>query len=545
MSANSRERENHKFSTRRILLFAFALLVWLFFLFRALQVFTIGSVHVTMFNSDGAIPVLMANENRPLTLFDTYYYGQDRSGAWPYLIERSLHRVTNHHWSNRELFRLQTIWLFLGVLLLAIMNSRDGVTVGLLCLLPLCLHVTARHNLYELGQPYAWQITALIISWWGLRHLCDYCFGLVKSNREKVMGVAWSGLAFWFALLAVLSSTVSGPILFFLLVLEVWRSIHKTISRDQALESFGKRLLLVALPIASAVMVELLLRGLYHRYSRKHFGYDFRTPIALDRGHLTENLVNQWERFSNSPWWLLSLLPLLVFAAMSARYIYLLKGNKDKLRSSLLNLFLEDRAILVIGTFGIGLINFLITVLITHVRANAYGERYLTLSYIFISFSGLLTLPLLAGRIKKYRRLSSPAIAIASLVFLFLKFPAAVIDPFYQALNQTALNLSQKAPSRVLLGGYWETYVFAALDPQNSIIPVPAEVQMVRTPWTIEALKQSDEVIVEHRSRTLGSAESPAPYLVQYGTPLRLVIPRWYVNGDYAFSVYKNEARQP
>jgi hypothetical protein len=549
MSANSPASERRVLLSRKNLLLACAFLIWLLFLLRAMQVFTVGSAHVTMFNSDSAIVVLMANENRPATVYNTYYYGQDRFGAWPFLIAQVIHRAFNYHWTNRALFIVQTIWLFIGALLLSTISGRVDVRVGLLFLLPLCLHPTARENLFDLSQPYAWQTTALIFSWWSLRRFCEYCFGPQENNRLKVKRTAWGLLTFWLALLAVLSSAVSGPALFFLLVLEILRSIYKTGGeRDFKKVDFkrlGKQFLLVALPVASAVAVEFLLRVNYHHYSRKHFGNDNRTAAHLDWGHLIENLSNQWTRFSNSPWWLLGLLPLLLFAVSGAFYIYLLKSNKGKLRSSLRALFLEDNFILVAGTFAIGSINFIITVLVSHIRLNDYSQRYLTPSYLFISFSGLLTLLLLAGRTKRHSRSLQSAIAVACLAFLLFKFPPAVINPFYTRLTQTASSLSQKASGSVLLGGYWETYVFAALDPNGSIVPVPAEGESLRTPWTIEALKQADQVIVEHRPPSLGGPEAPAPYLVQYGIPLRLITPGWYVNGEYNFSVYKNEARQP
>jgi hypothetical protein len=549
MSTNSPAREHRALLTRKNLLLACALLIWLLFLLRATQVFTIGSAHVTMFNSDSAIVVLMANENRPTTVYNTYYYGQDRFGAWPFLIAQLIHRTTNYHWTNHAILIIQTIWLFIGALLLSTMSRRVDVVVGLLFLLPLCLHVTARQNLFDLSQPYAWQITALILSWWSLRRFCEYCFGLVENNRRKAKRIAWGGLTFWFALLAVLSSTVSGPVLFFLLAIEVLRLIYKVGGeqdfRKLDFKKLCKQSLQVALPVASAVAVEFLLRVNYHHYSRKHFGIDNKTGAHFDWGHLVENFSNQWTRFSNSPWWLLSLLPLLLLAVPGASYFYLRKSKKESLRSYLRAFSLEDNAILVVGTFGIGLINFIITVLLSHIRINDYNERYLTLSYLFISFSGLLTLLLLAGKVKRYSRPLQTAIAVASLAFLLFKFPTVVIDPFYIKLTETASNLSQKASGSVLLGGYWETYVFAALDPNGSIVPLPSEGESLRTPWTIEALKQADQVIIEHRPPSLGGPQAPAPYLVQYGIPLRLVTPGWYVNGEYNFSVYKNEARQP
>jgi hypothetical protein len=549
MSANPPTPLKRLLSDKRILLFALAFLIWLIILIRAVEVFTVGSPHVIMFHSDSAIVLLMANEDRPATAYNIYFYGQDRFGAWPFLLAQFIHRVTGHYWSQRALFIFQTIWLFTGALLFSTLNGRrEDVWIGLFYLLPLCLHIRARQTLFDLSQPYAWQTTALIFSWWCLRRFCEYCFPQVDDNNSKVRKRVWGALVFWFSLLAILSSTVSTPILIFLIMLEVTRAVHNA-QGFRSLKSIGRKLLQVALPIAAAAMTEFLLRVSYHRYSLKHFGHDNRTTIVLDRGHLIDNLSNQWTRFADSPWWLLALLPLLVFAVLSARYIYLHKGDREKLLGNLRKLFLEDTAVLVIGTFGIGLISFIITVLVSHVRANDYSERYLAVSYLFISLSGLLTLWLLAGKVKKYRLAAASALAFAGLLFLFISFPPAMINPQYLTLQETARHLSQEAPGNVLLGGYWETYVFAALDAKHAIVPIPAEGESMRTPWTTEALKRADQVIVEHHrkemSERLGGPLAPPPQLVQYGETLRLVTPRWYVNGEYVFSIYRHETQQP
>jgi hypothetical protein len=571
MSTFRRASGHHVFPHGRLLLLAFALLVWSFFLVRATQVFTFSSTHVGIYTSDSAIPILMANQDQRLNTFDTYFYGQDRFGAWPFMIPQIIHRATGYHWSSRAIFIMQTVWLFVGALLLAMMSRRIDVIVGLLYLLPLCLHARVVEFVFALSQTYAWQVTALIFSWWSLRRFVECRFLLPTSDHHVITTITWGLLTFWFALLAIQSSPVSWPVLFFLATLEVLRSLYKS-RRSGAVKSVHEervdhtnsrqwpsrlyvRVLQVALPIAAAVVTEILLKSHYHANSLKRFGNDFRTPVALDTGHLTENLLVQWNQFRESPWWLLAFLPLLAFAVLSARNIYLFRRDKKKLRESLQKLFLEDDAILVIATFGIGVINFTLTVLVSHTRIMQYATTYLTLSFLFISFSGLLALLLTARRMKSYGRALSYAIGLAALALLLLRFPKVEINPQYPPLMKTAADLSQTAPSRVLLGGFWETYVFAGLDPNGVIIPVPAEGQYVRIPWTIEDMRRSDLVIVEHglvfeRSRNipcpdLGTAENPKPYLVQYGVPLRLVTPRWYVHDGYVFSVYKNEARQP
>ncbi|MDQ3821568.1 MAG: hypothetical protein M3362_28350 [Acidobacteriota bacterium] len=541
MSTDLSVSEKLTLSKRRVLLFILAFSIWSFFLVRSIQVFPPGSAHVTGFNSDSAIPVLMSNENRPATAYNTYYYGQDRFGAWPFLIAQLVHRTAGYHWSNRALFILQALWLFVCALLFATMNRSDeGLLAGLLFLLPLCLHPTARQNLFDLSQPYAWQTTALVFSWWCLRRFCEHCFGPAGKNQAKLRHVLWGVLTFWFALLATLSNAVSGPILFFLLVLEVSRALHKA-GGGRSLKGTVKRILQAAIPVSSGVVAELLLRMNYHSYSLRHFGTDNRTFIALDRGHLAENFVNQWTRFCNSPWWLLALLPVLALAALSIRYIRSHKVDGKSLRGSLGNLFLKDNALLVIATLGIGVISFIVTVMVSHVRENDYSERFLTLSYLFISFSGLLTLLMLADETKRGGRLIPATVAVACLLLLLFKFPSAETDHQYLTMRETALTLSERAPGAVLLGGYWHTYVFAALDPSSSIVPVPAEGESLRTPWTVKALKESDQVIVENQLPALGGPNAPAPHLVQYGTRLRLIVPRWYVNGEFTFSLYEKE----
>src|SRR3981081_2993202 len=46
-----------------------------------------GTFNVAGFGSDSAIPVLMAND-RHWDLFQCFFYGQDRFGAWPFLLIR-------------------------------------------------------------------------------------------------------------------------------------------------------------------------------------------------------------------------------------------------------------------------------------------------------------------------------------------------------------------------------------------------------------------------------------------------------------------------
>ena len=88
------------------------------------------------------------------------------------------------------------------------------------------------------------------------------------------------------------------------------------------------------------------------------------------------------------------------------------------------------------------------------------------------------------------------------------RFPAKLIDPTYTPLKQVATTLAQRAPGACVLGGYWDTYVLAGLQTQGTIIPVPAEDQYVRTPWTPQLMRAAREVlVVQHDYQNFGGRE--------------------------------------
>ena len=63
-------------------------------------------------HSDSAIPILMANDDRPVTLFDYYYYASDRWGGWPLMTAKVLHQSTGLRWTDQSLHYVRTIWIF-------------------------------------------------------------------------------------------------------------------------------------------------------------------------------------------------------------------------------------------------------------------------------------------------------------------------------------------------------------------------------------------------------------------------------------------------
>lgn len=558
---------NPKF-LKRTLFAALALIVWSLVLWRALIVLGPDSNYVSSLNSDTGIILMMANERRPVTAFSLYYYGQDRFGAWPFLIENFAGRTFNYYWTERGLYFVQTIWLFLGALMLAkLSRRRDALAVGLAFLIALCLHPIGARFIFDINQPYAWQLTALFAAWWSLRQMLAH-LSVVWHTGDELAAVRllprlaqassyyWSFITLVCSLLAIWMSVVSAPMLLIILFLEAWRARSMNTTERNLRSKLAHYLAWGGLPIATATLAELLMRMNYHRYSLKRYGSDYRTSFALDTGHLAENLRVQLHNFaetSGTVWLLIALLPPVIFSLRIAR-AWLFKHSASRRDGAHLRHVFEndDGTLLVIAAYAFATLNFAVNVLMKHVRLNIYAYRYLAPTYLFFSFSGLLTLYLILRQLKElpFKRSARVkgwivnALLISGVAWLALLFPVENRSDVSSKVKEAAQALAGKAPHGILLGDYWSTYIFAGLERENALTPVPFEGEVNRTPWTPLMLK--DAVYVEVASRRHGASGTiahPAARIEQHGVTLRLVDPRWYDNGDYAFSTYRNEAK--
>jgi len=228
-----------------------------------------------------------------------------------------------------------------------------------------------------------------------------------------------------------------------------------------------------------------------------------------------------------------------------------------KLRSTTRTIFTSglrlDLAILISGCAFAALLNFAFTVPFTWVRLNGYGPRYLAQTHMFGAFAGLLMLTFLLSLVSvvyQRRKVILASVAFVFALIVFIRFPPAYPASDYRTLQGIARRLSEKSERRLLLGGYWDTYVFSALTDPGRIIPLPAENQLLRTPWTARQLHDVDEVVVvQHVFPATGEVETPLPYtdfgteppqlITQYGVTLHLAVPRWFEQNGYSFSLYR------
>jgi hypothetical protein len=506
------------------------LVVWLFFLIWAFRVLGPDSIY-TNYHSDGAIPILMANDDRPITVFDTYYYAADRWGGWPLLLAKAVHLNFGLHWSDQSLHYVRTVWLFFGLLVLAALNARAAPAVLVSALIVLCLEPTPRRLMFDLSQLYPWQLPTLLLAWFCLRRLL-----------VRVHGILWGAGFYVGAFFAIWSSVAAGPLLAVLLTLEALRSyfiFRKTKRR------IGVALVLLLAAIAS----EFLLKKNYHRHSLKHYGHDFKTPMAIDFGHLYENLLANWHNMVQFKMFSLIVVALCFVIGTVGLLLCARIFDKGSLLTRVISFFEDETLTMIVALTAMAAMNFLLIMSIDHVRKNFYDVRFHALTYLFAATAGLLAI-YLGIRICADRfgvtRYVIPLVVACAFILLAIEFPRHSLSERYKLDHETALVLAQKAPGSMLVGGYWQTYVFAGLQPTNTMTPLPVEGELNRIPWTRAMLHDSRQVVLEYRKTGVVPEDSlPPNELRQYGDLLRLQDAGFYENGPYGFALYVNEGSKP
>ncbi len=403
----------------RWLVLALGLLAWTTFVIRSYQVFGPDSVYVQPFNSDSALPVLMANDDK-IDLFRTYNYGQDQIGSWPFMTGQIVHRKTGYVWTPRSVFLAQVIWLACSVLLVAILCRGYGPLVGLFVAVLFALHPVVRHYFFVLNQRNAWQCTTLILAWFSLRQVSDR---VAKDGSRSLLMILLLSL---FSFLAIWLSTLSGPLLLAIAAIELFR-LRMLAESNSMRRSLRQCVAILFLPILGAIAAEALLKAAYHRHALKHFGTDFKTPTEFDWGNLLANLGQLWQVFTSQPWWPLALWGML--ASLVALGYLLIAAFARQLNRDSNGRVVADLLAMIAGCGVMAWGSSIIAVLFTWVRLNSYGPRYLAQTHMFGSLAGLCTIVLL-GRLFVGRQAEGTLIIGPIFVVVMLLLPGAVMSGF-------------------------------------------------------------------------------------------------------------------
>jgi hypothetical protein len=433
------------------------------------------------------------------------------------------------------LFVLHASWVLLGVVVAGALSRRDRYAIPLIYLLVLCLHSESRYLFFELGQIYGWIATSLLLAWLGLRRLFD----LEAQPGWWKWPVRAGLLAAPF--LALLSSFTSVPYLAALLGLEALRGWLKRPAgaRWQLGLAWAVGL------FAAALLVERSVRRLHNEYSLEHLQQGMGWQPALDRGFLVQNARRHLDSLAAMSWFPLYAMAALVPVVLLGWCLWRVARRRDAGLASVRPLLGDDGVLFAVGAVGIAALNLALVVLVDHVRASHYDTRFLSIAYQFAPTGALMALYLTVERgLGRRQPRTGAALVAGALLVLFLAMPERRPSPQYETVKRIATDLARKAPGGVLVGGYWETYVFASLQPRDTMTPVPLASN--RTPWTVGALADAAEVIVEYRAtRLVGASGGPPERFAPYGHSLRLKDASWHVDGGYAFALYVKPGRFP
>jgi len=501
-----------------------ALLCW-----RAAPLFDPASRYVNPFSSDSAIPVLMARGSLH-GLFGAYYWGQDRFGSWPFLIGSGWRALTGWSWTPERLALVQQAWLLLGAVVLGSMKPVGSVAASAF-VSALVLHPAVRGTVFSTGQPYAWQLTALILSWFLVRQLL--------SGKRISWAVAPCGLAIF---LAIWSSPISSVLLLGIIAIETYRS-RELSRRTETTRQLGLRVALAITLLVVSVGAEVLLRLAYHRAAWNTFGDSYETVWRGDRGHFQDNALKLVRvAFDDARW-----LPLL--ALVGAAILGVLAVRQRKSQQTDGAELARESFFLASGCAFMALANFLICVGARHVRLNDYSDRYLCLTYIFLDMTVWISwigIALWVVQRARSARLFPPALALLTLIFTFFWIPVPARNPQYDQLRMVAQSIATQGHS-VLLGEYWSVYQLAALSSPDALIPVtPEDEKGPRTPFNVPFLIQAREVRVLHKGgHFLDFDGRPLQRFSQYGVLLEWLGPAVPQSSNALVSVYRNRGAGP
>ena len=479
------------------------------------------------FSSDVAIPVLMVRA-REWSFFDVYFWGQDRLGSWHLLLMRAACQIRGCAFYHAELHLWAVVWLLCGIAVLSRLAGTWRFAAAGLFAAVLVGNFDSRAILFDASQPYLWQLTAMLLAWWGMRRLAEGPGAPGAARWRLRAGTAFAAfLAHW-------TSPVSGPLLLIVAGIEAVRGRAVDGAAGRSVLRRGSE---GALAVCVAVAGELALRLLYYSpLFRQPF---YATSFAIDWGHLGGNALKVLRTLAAS-----GSFPLLVVgtagAGVAAVLLWRARGGRRRSRER----WPLDGAALVLAFWALAAAQVPMLILVRHVRLGLFLPRYFTLVYVFGALAGLLALAWAAASVaaRKHRWREALALAgAAGVAVAVLHVPS--VNRGVDVPTRVAARLEALAPGVPLLGGFWTTYAFAARQrPETMLIPVPCEGRSVYAPWWLPNLRSAPHAVVAWTQECdgFGTRGTPAPWILQHGTLLRLSRPHLAEGAGVNFSLYDN-----
>ncbi|HBS07039.1 MAG TPA: hypothetical protein DEA96_18855 [Leptospiraceae bacterium] len=481
------------------------------FLFRAPSYAPDTEFIIGGFSSDTGIPVLMSNSDY-FSPFSLYYWGQDRFGSWPFL----LFSMVGSPWSPLAIFLGMYIYLHLSLLVML----RNRSPLLLLAALTL-LHSWRPLGgfLFDIAQPYGWQLGSIFLG-------ISLAEGKSKSWKKRVTLFIISFLAIWLSPSSVLY-LIAIPLIRIAILNRSW--IYRAL---QGLKDSS--------PVILAYAAHSMMRRFVVNSNAASFYEEYETPlkwkaelVAPAWNAVKSNIFQNWEILL----WVAGMIIL-----MGALYSLLTGRGRRHVRMSIPALALIAGSIL-----------FLVSILpLNWFTLNQYGARYLALPR-FLMLLGLL---LFTGRWiinmsstivsiePALRTIGSGSLSILILFAFWSNLPERKESAHYRDRLMIARSLEQKYPGIPLLGNYWETYVYSALQTHRNL-PQPGPGQYQRTPFLLPAVLGADQLIVNHRGFPISSTESGAPVKdFRFRGQQYVLVDSDILNGSPLISVYRKLNRK-
>ncbi|SEU08855.1 hypothetical protein [Stigmatella erecta] len=504
-------------------------LLWVGLLARVLTHFDPGSDVVTGWNSDASITVLQSND-AVFDPFRLYYYGQDRIGAWPWLLAQGWRALTGFDWTAFRMFAWQAFWACGACLALLGLHRRVGWVLSASYAALILLSPLFQVQLFALSQPFGWQLTALFLAWWAQTRLIE-----ALARPAVGRGVwGWGGAALLFASMACWTSPTSGPLLF--AGFGVQGCLVAALSPPGAARW---RWLGAVLPAGAGMGIEAWIRHVFHHFSKQQFGTAYRTSVGVDTGYLLANVRGVWGSFSEEAVAPLALFGMAVGLVALGFLLWHLARRTLAARAGQAEL-----AALTVAFASAAFGNACITVLVRHVRYNDYSIRYLmpTLALgVLAAAAGAFFLLGLVPALRPRLTLLGAVASVGLVAWGHLGLRPRIHAPALERAQVAADALVARTGGTVLMGSYWDVYQVGALDPAHRLWSVTFDGDYQRTPFWKPKVREAQEVLAVFAEGAWGgTAERPNPWLLQSGVPFQLAEPRWAVYPPFHIARYRS-----
>jgi len=404
-----------------------------------------GSLAAPPFTSDSAIAVIMSRGPYP-SLFSAYYYGQDRFGSLPFLLHALLARLIGFQVNPLTLYAQLCIVIFLSLIIFlqrAVNSWPAALAAFAIVAVTISLDRRFVDQIFELSKVYPWQLALLLVA-----------LPSVESGTRLVMASVFICLATWMNPLSSVFMAVALGCCFLV---------------RRGYKGGVPSLIFVVLPAA----LEAGLRNVYHLVSNHDFGIDYSFPLEGVMLHpFWDHVHRAWVEVNDA----VTLGGLGV--SVVAISVGLARPQGDRSRPWLLGFCLT----------GMAVANFFACTLSKYVARNgAFESRYFSLSRLCVLLAAVLFLVWAA---RSLARRTIPMLAVAATCFGLglLLLPPDGADTKYSKLQETAMTLVGHPQPVVVMGSYWETYVYVALVPEGSLAALPFKSEYDRMPWVARDL---------------------------------------------------------